>query len=80
MEQLDLKVKQLERQLAEVKTWMQERNRQQISFPLDINSQDIIQDKALIFNDLNTSTVTADQSIGVIVNGKKYQINVKKPS
>jgi len=80
MEQLDLKVKQLEKQLAEIKVSMQKRNGQQISFPLDVNSQDIIYDRVLIFNDLNTSTVTADQSIGVIVNGKKYQINVKKPS
>lgn len=67
-------------QLKEVYEYIQGKKRQQLSFPLDINSQDIIRDRALIFNDLNTSTVTADQSIGVIVNGKKYQINVKKPS
>ncbi len=71
---------QEKQQLKEVYDYVQEKKRQQLSYPLDIFSQDIIRDRTLIFTDLSTSTITEDQAIGVVVNGVKYQINVKKTS
>jgi hypothetical protein len=66
--------------LNEVYEFVQRKKRQQLDFPLDVFSTDIIRDRALMFIDKNTSTVTADQSIGVNVNGVRYAINVKKTS
>jgi len=68
------------RKLNEVYEFVQQKKRQQLSFPLDIFSEDIIRDRKLVFTNLNAATITADQSIGVVVNGVKYQINVKKSS
>lgn len=65
------------RQLNELLAWKEAKTRQQITFPLDINSDDAIRNRGyLVFNDKSLSTVTADKSIGVLVNGIKYYINV----
>jgi hypothetical protein len=64
-------------QLKELMDWKEQKTRQQISFPLDVNSDDVIRNRGyLVFNDKSTSTVTADKSIGVRINGVKYYINV----
>lgn len=64
-------------QLNELLEWKRSKERQQISFPLDIQSDDVLRNRGyLVFQDKSSSTVTATKSIGVIINGTKYQINV----
>ena len=67
---------EMQKEIMELKKWKEEKERQQLKFPLDIFSQDILRDRMLVFADKSTSTITADKSIGVIVNGVKYKINV----
>ena len=67
---------EMQKEIMELKKWKEEKERQQLKFPLDIFTQDILRDRMLVFADKSTSTITADKSIGVIVNGVKYKINV----
>lgn len=53
-----------------------ENKRQQLSFPLDQNTQDIINERKLVFSDRAETTVVADKSIRVTIDGQIYQINV----
>ena len=65
------------RQLNELLSWKASKERQQLSYPLDVNSEDALQDKGFLrFFDKSTSTVTADKSIRVVVGGITYSINV----
>lgn len=64
-------------QLNELLEWKRSKERQQIAFPLDIQSDDVLRNRGyLVFQDKSASTITADKSIGVVINGVKYQINV----
>ena len=69
-------VQELEKRIKALQDWKKERERQQITFPLDQNSLDVIQARLLKFANKSTSTVTADKSIRVVIDGQAYQINV----
>jgi len=69
-------VQELEKRIKALEDWKKERERQQITFPLDQNSLDVIQQRLLKFANKSTSTVTADKSIRVVIDGQAYQINV----
>lgn len=70
------KIDDMERELRELKSFVSERRRQQLSYPLDINSVDIVRDRVLVFSKEETGTIIADKTLKVVVNGKTYQINV----
>ena len=56
--------------------WKEKKSTQQLDFPLDVGSLDIISQNVPIYDSKSTSTVTADKSIKVNINGIYYQINV----
>lgn len=64
-------------QLQELLNWKAEKTRQQVAFPLDMNSEDVLNEKGFVkFHSKSTSTVVADKAISVVVGGIIYQINV----
>lgn len=69
-------LKDLEKRIQELEQWKTKKEQQQISLPLDINSQDIIFSRVVKFSSKTASTITADKSIKVVVDGQAYQINV----
>jgi hypothetical protein len=76
MEQLLIEIDDLKRKVATLESFVQEKKRQQLTYPLDINSEDIIKDKKVMFEREATGTITADKTLIVSVNGKLYKINV----
>lgn len=69
-------IQELEKRIKALEDWKKEKERQQITFPLDQNSLDVIHQRLLKFANKSTSTVTADKSIKVVIDGQAYQINV----
>jgi hypothetical protein len=63
-------LQQLERRISQL-----ENKSQQLTFPLDTVTNDIIKDKKLIFEREATGTITADKTLVISINGKLYQIN-----
>jgi hypothetical protein len=75
-EEMQKEISKLKKEILELTRWKEEKEKQQLKFPLDIFSQDIVRDRLFVFADKSDSTVTADKSLGVIINGVKYRINV----
>ena len=67
---------ELEKRIKTLEERLNKKDAQQITLPLDIVSQDIIFGRVVKFADKSTSTVVADKSIKVVVDGQAYQINV----
>jgi hypothetical protein len=76
MEQLLREIEDLKRKVATLESFVQEKNRQQLTFPLDTVTNDVIKDKKLIFEREATGTITADKTLVVSINGKLFKINV----
>ena len=51
------------------------KNPYQLQYPLDVNTQDIINDHKLVFERNATGTITADKTLVISINGTIYQIN-----
>ena len=76
MEQLLREIEDLKRKVATLESFVQEKKRQQLTFPLDTVTNDVIKDKKLIFEREATGTITADKTLVVSINGKLFKINV----
>jgi len=68
---------ELKREIESLKSRIKEleNKSQQLTFPLDTVTNDIIKDKKLIFEREATGTITADKTLVISINGKLYQIN-----
>ena len=67
---------ELQEQINELKAQVQKLESQQLRFPLDTVSNDIIKNNKLMFEREDTSgTITADKNLTISINGKLYQIN-----
>lgn len=69
-------IQELEKRIIELEKYIKERKQQQITAPLDLNSQNVVFDKVLRFTNKSLSTITANKSIKVVIDGEQYQINV----
>jgi hypothetical protein len=70
-----LTLQELERKVLDLEKWKKDRERQQITSPLDENSKTIILSRVIRFTDKVQTTITANKSIKVIIDGQQYQIN-----
>jgi hypothetical protein len=69
-------ISELEKRIQDLEERLNKKDAQQITLPLDIVSQDIIFGRVVKFSSKSASTITADKSIKVVVDGQAYQINV----
>jgi hypothetical protein len=69
-------ISELEKRIKDLEERLNKKDAQQITLPLDIVSQDIMFSRVVKFSSKSTSTITADKSIKVVVDGQAYQINV----
>ena len=74
--QLKQEVEDLKRKIVAIESFVSERKLQQLAFPLDIGSQNIIGEKKLKLERIATGTITADKTLSISVDGKAYKINV----
>ena len=74
-QELQRQIDELKNKLSDIEGFVSEKKRQQLSFPLDINTEDIIKDKKLMFERNATGTVVADKTLVISINGKLYQLN-----
>lgn len=64
-------------QLQDLIEWKRKQELQQLKFPIDQNSEDVLRNRGfLLFQNQSSSTVVATKSIKVNVAGQDYQINV----
>jgi len=70
-------IEELEKRIMVLEKYIADRKVQQITSPLDLNSQSIIYAGIPRFTFKNTGTVTATKSIKVVIDGQSYEINVK---
>lgn len=73
---MNQEIEKLKAEVEELKSWKAEKERQQLAYPLDQNSLDVINERKLLFSDRSESTITADKSIRISIDGQFYQINV----
>lgn len=69
-------IEDLKRRLQTLESFVSEKKRQQLTYPLDTVSFDIVREGLVAFSQLETGTITADKTLKVVVNGKTYKINV----
>ena len=69
-------ISELEKRIKDLEERLNKKDAQQITLPLDIVSQDIIFGRVVKFADKSASTIVADKSIKILVDGQSYQINV----
>lgn len=75
MEELLREIENLKSKVSALESFVQEKKRQQLTFPLDTVSSDLIKDKHLMFERNATGTITADKTLVISINGKLYKIN-----
>ena len=71
------RIKQLENRIQELENWKAKRERQQLSFPLDTLSNDIVKEGLLSFERNETGVITEGKTIVLTINGKIYKINAE---
>jgi hypothetical protein len=69
-------ISELEKRIKDLEERLNKKDAQQITLPLDIVSQDIIFGRVVKFSSKLPTTIVADKSIKVVVDGQAYQINV----
>jgi len=69
-------IQELEKKIQVLEEWKAKKEQQQLSNPVDIASQDLINQRVLLFANKSASTITADKSIKIKIDGQYYQINV----
>lgn len=69
-------IEDLKRRLQTLESFVSEKKRQQLTYPLDTGSFDIVREGLVVFSQEQTGTTTADKTLKVVVNGKTYKINV----
>lgn len=69
-------LRQLKEKVAQLESFVNEKKRQQLTFPIDIFTEDIIKDRKLMFEREATGTVVADKTIVFSINGKLFSVNV----
>lgn len=65
-----------EKRIKALEDTIQSMKNQQIKYPLDKNSRDILTERIPVFVSKGESTITATKSIKVVIDGQPYQINV----
>lgn len=71
------RIKQLEDRVASLLKWKEAKMRQQLTFPLDSISRDIIRRDVLVFTGQVTQDagITPDGGVDVLLNGKIIRLN-----
>ena len=65
----------IKRRLEALEIFVSEKKRQQLTYPLDTVTNDIVKEKKLMFEREATGTITADKTLVISINGKLYKIN-----
>jgi hypothetical protein len=65
----------IKRRLEALESFVSEKKRQQLTYPLDTVTNDIVKEKKLMFEREATGTITADKTLVISINGKLYKIN-----
>lgn len=73
---MEQEITDLKNRISNLENFVSEKKRQQLIFPLDGPTQDIIKDKKVMFEREATGTITADKTLVVSINGKLFKINV----
>jgi hypothetical protein len=68
-------IEDIKRRLTQLESFASEKKRQQLTYPLDTVTNDVIKDKKLMFEREATGTITADKTLVISINGKLYKIN-----
>lgn len=69
---MEERIKQLRTRVEELLKWKQEYLNQQVKFPLDFTSKNLVQKNLLITTGNYTSSITADLWLEVVINEKVY--------